>query len=62
MSAEHEVKTKSGKYYYIEESGGKYYVRKPGDFFRHSVGTANSMTNALALVENDAGSKVTSVS
>jgi len=61
MAVEHEVKTRSGKYYYIEESGGSFYARKPGWAGRISVGSTGSMATALALVESDAGEKVKSV-
>jgi hypothetical protein len=60
--SEHQVKTRSGKYYYIEESGGSFYVRKPGWMGRVSVGSAKSMAIALAIIEKDAGEEVSSVS
>jgi len=61
MAEEHEVKTRSRKYYHIEESGGTFYVRKPGWAGRISIGSTRSMATALALVENDAGEKIKSV-
>jgi hypothetical protein len=59
MSEEHQVRTKSGKYYVVKVSGGYYYVSKPG---RGSIASAKSMSDALAIIENDAGEKVGSVS
>ena len=59
MSEEHQVRTKTGKYYVIKVSGGTYYISKPG---RGSIASAKGMSDALALIENDAGEKVASVS
>src|SRR5262245_42606019 len=55
------------KYHYIEESGGTFYVRKPGLSKEARIGRPDmgwidgSMATALALVENDAGEKAKSV-
>jgi hypothetical protein len=59
MSEEHHVRTKSGKFYIIKVSTEKYYISKPG---RGSIASAKSMADALAIIENDSGEKIASVS
>jgi hypothetical protein len=58
---EHKVRTKGGNIYYVRFSGGIYYVKKPGWLGNTSVASASSMSDALAIVENDAGEKIGTV-
>jgi hypothetical protein len=58
MAEEHQVWTKNDKFYRIRKSGGYFYVSQPG----RSMGWTKTMADALAMVENDSGSEVRSVS
>lgn len=63
MATDHEVKTVSGKRYRIREEGGYFYVSSPSwGFGRHQHGRTTSMATALAIIKNDAGEKISSVS
>ena len=56
--AEREITTHGGKIYFVKESGGKYYISRPGWAGRNSVGSARNLADALAIVENHAQEKV----
>ena len=59
MPREDEIRTESGHIYYIKESGGWWYVRKPSWFPGGTgVGSARSRREALDLIEEDAGESI----
>ena len=59
MADEVTVRTVSGQIYYIKESGGYFYVRKPSWFpGRESVGSTDTLDEALEMIEEDAGEEI----
>lgn len=44
--------------YYVSESSGTFYVYKGGFLGNSQIGKANSMNNALAIIQNHSGKAI----